>query len=1215
MTSVVARNEDLKPRVLWLYGNMIGQVVQVAMRDEQIYEGIMMSKCPNSMDVVLGHARLKVAKSGDRTEKTMPKKSLKISAQDIIYINAIDMVLSAEKEAISVHGFQTDSDISKNGFGKERTLMKWTADTANTIAGFEPEAHTTGEWDQFSANEKLGVKSTYNENFYTTKLDKKQFSPEQHRKAEAIAAEIEGGGKHDALSWCDEMDEEQLHSAVARPEDFERLRAKATAGGGTGTAYVPPNRRQNKDDSSAPSTTQHTTSQQPAMPASMPLPQQGAPKEAPPSLVQRGEGPPLPIPLDCYQSNPATQNAAQQQPSSTPAPEPKKHGLEGRLGAELLKSNAQRGQNVLQLKEVVPEAAQRTQARVPNRNAEIQQFKLDSMRLGEAFGTTKKPTPAESTPSTDSKQAQQAAKAKPSKEIKQFMEDSERLTRAFQNKGTKVEKKDGAPAAPTAAAPTTTETEEELRASTAPVPASTNNRSKANIDWKPVLHSQFKDNKPEVCKIIGFRLGDRISSAKKPEKTEKVTNYPVPGDVENFSHEWKGDGPWCKNEAMENNDSAPKMLSTAGGGAVDARAPIVPATQPDAAGQHVQPMPPQVVPQTQPIQVQHQPQQQYLMQAQPNQQQYYQQQVSPFPQQIQQQIIQPQQQLHQPLAQPGTPQHAMNQQYMQPQVHYAGVQQHPFQQQQQQQIQQQAVLQQPQQPQQAGKAKDGKDPKDLKEQEQVQAQQAQVQQAQQAQVQQAQQAQVQQQQLLQQQAQQQHAQAQAQAQAQQHQHQHQHQQHHQVHQLQHPQHQHQHPQHQHQHQQLQHPQLQPQQVQLQQQQAAAQQQQVQQQQMQVQQRQQPQQLQGQMQQMQQQQMPPYYVQQQQQQQQQQQPQTQGYPYQYQMQPGQMQQQQQQQQAQQQQAQQQQFQMQAQYQNQPVTQLAPGGVPQTMMANAAVPTIQGVEMQMPLQRTGSFQQGAFPQEYRQQVAGMPPSPSIPQAHLARMPPSPAPPQANNMVRPGYNGRDVQSQLQQQAAEQPAQTVQHGGEEQQQPEAVQEGSMDWQARMPSPQGQIAVPGQRMQVQGQMPPSPASPYVQGQMPNPATQPPGQMAQMPPSPAPPTLPYNMGGVQQVQPQAPVHPHTLQQPGQMQQAPQMVHQQGMSPTAGMVNVQRNGQHPQYGNMGMNPAVATGAQQAANTQAAAAAAAQNPAGGSGGAAGNTGGGNRKNNNRKNRGKN
>ena len=62
-------------------------------------------------------------------------------------------------------------------------------------------ANSGGTWDQFAANEeKFGITTRFDENVYTTKLDRsgKDFK-ERERKAERIAAEITGVGGDAAL--------------------------------------------------------------------------------------------------------------------------------------------------------------------------------------------------------------------------------------------------------------------------------------------------------------------------------------------------------------------------------------------------------------------------------------------------------------------------------------------------------------------------------------------------------------------------------------------------------------------------------------------------------------------------------------------------------------------------------------------------------------------------------------------------------------------------------------------------------------------------------------------------------------------------------------------------------------------------------------------------------------------------------------------------------
>ena len=93
-------------------------------------------------------------------------------------------------------GFKTDSDISGNTVLRERELHRWQPDEVPGVSdGMEDTSGGTGQaWDQFEANERLfGIKSDFDEEIYTTKLDRDH--PEYPRRAATAArtaAEIEG---------------------------------------------------------------------------------------------------------------------------------------------------------------------------------------------------------------------------------------------------------------------------------------------------------------------------------------------------------------------------------------------------------------------------------------------------------------------------------------------------------------------------------------------------------------------------------------------------------------------------------------------------------------------------------------------------------------------------------------------------------------------------------------------------------------------------------------------------------------------------------------------------------------------------------------------------------------------------------------------------------------------------------------------------------------
>lgn len=91
-------------------------------------------------------------------------------------------------------GFRTDTAISNSRPGNERVLKRWVPDAPGDLDGsLEKSSSGTGEWDQFAANERLfGLKTDYNENFYTTAIDKShpQYN-ERLASADRKAREIE----------------------------------------------------------------------------------------------------------------------------------------------------------------------------------------------------------------------------------------------------------------------------------------------------------------------------------------------------------------------------------------------------------------------------------------------------------------------------------------------------------------------------------------------------------------------------------------------------------------------------------------------------------------------------------------------------------------------------------------------------------------------------------------------------------------------------------------------------------------------------------------------------------------------------------------------------------------------------------------------------------------------------------------------------------------
>ncbi|KAK8087321.1 hypothetical protein PG994_002295 [Apiospora phragmitis] len=152
-------------------------------------------------------------------------------------------------------GFRTDSSISSGHQVGQRTLQPWNSggggsdsDTFGSLGALENKASSSGDkWDQFQANEQLfGLKTDYDENIYTTQIDKSHPKyKERMAAAERKAREIERSAA--ATSHVAEErimdyvggndrggDEEDKYSGVKR-QDFPPL-----PGGNRDKKYTPP---------------------------------------------------------------------------------------------------------------------------------------------------------------------------------------------------------------------------------------------------------------------------------------------------------------------------------------------------------------------------------------------------------------------------------------------------------------------------------------------------------------------------------------------------------------------------------------------------------------------------------------------------------------------------------------------------------------------------------------------------------------------------------------------------------------------------------------------------------------------------------------------------------------------------------------------------------------------------------------------------------------
>ncbi|KAG2017742.1 hypothetical protein CC2G_007227 [Coprinopsis cinerea AmutBmut pab1-1] len=228
------RSDPPRDRVLQSLAGLTGMTVTLLTKTGQRYEGTV-SSTSNEGDTT--GVTLK-----DVKEISNPGAPLKDSL--FIASTNIDSFTPGAADVKPPNGdsFRTDTEISgKKAPARERELKAWADDDTpglppvNDDDTFGPNA-SAGNWDQFSANEKLfGVKASFDENVYTTKLDRNAPDfKERERKAMRIANEIMGSAANNphiaeerGLIDDSGINEEDKYGAVVRGAN----------------AYIPPARR------------------------------------------------------------------------------------------------------------------------------------------------------------------------------------------------------------------------------------------------------------------------------------------------------------------------------------------------------------------------------------------------------------------------------------------------------------------------------------------------------------------------------------------------------------------------------------------------------------------------------------------------------------------------------------------------------------------------------------------------------------------------------------------------------------------------------------------------------------------------------------------------------------------------------------------------------------------------------------------------------------
>ncbi|CAF2127534.1 unnamed protein product [Brassica napus] len=232
--------------LVYLTTCMIGHLVEAYLKNGSVYSGIFhAADVEKDFGIVLKMASLvkdgtlRGHKSRSEFVRKPPYKTFIITGDELVQVVAKDLSVFSDGKLKAVQSEKsvellTDSSISKScRVDQGRELKHWVPDgqAPEGLDNVFDKPWKRGGWDQFKVNqERFGVMSTFNEEMYTTPLDRGLWTRELEEKAREIAREIEGentGDLHVAeerglqVNEKFDTDEEAKYSAVRRVDGFD----------------------------------------------------------------------------------------------------------------------------------------------------------------------------------------------------------------------------------------------------------------------------------------------------------------------------------------------------------------------------------------------------------------------------------------------------------------------------------------------------------------------------------------------------------------------------------------------------------------------------------------------------------------------------------------------------------------------------------------------------------------------------------------------------------------------------------------------------------------------------------------------------------------------------------------------------------------------------------------------------------------------------------
>ncbi|KAL5120463.1 poly(A)-binding protein binding protein [Pleosporales sp. CAS-2024a] len=249
----------LSDRMMYLLANLTGLPGIITLKNGDKYSGVLSgtSLDPTELRYVFKMVKKLLPPANAQTNGVADPSDdyvgvgdfyvMSFDMSDVADFNVNNVVLdkSQPKPSNGTAAFRTDTDISGNTAIRERNLQKWEPTEIDPNMTLESTGRSN-DWDQFATNERMfGVKSNYDETFYTTTIDRNDPQYAQRAaRAEKIAREIEASSamnshvreERGGQTAMDEGgDDEDKYSGVRR--DFPQLST------GQPNKYTPPARR------------------------------------------------------------------------------------------------------------------------------------------------------------------------------------------------------------------------------------------------------------------------------------------------------------------------------------------------------------------------------------------------------------------------------------------------------------------------------------------------------------------------------------------------------------------------------------------------------------------------------------------------------------------------------------------------------------------------------------------------------------------------------------------------------------------------------------------------------------------------------------------------------------------------------------------------------------------------------------------------------------